>query len=125
MSQQTLSALAEGYALLQNGCLPRDVFDASCSDLLKQLVNNSSVSWADRQQALIASSQHGVCQQVLLEAGQQLWQLRMESCRLATDAGGCFVYDLPVTAVVQRTPGSWTWPEIVDNLLLAIFFAVT
>lgn len=92
MLQQTLDALAEGHAMLQNGLLPQQVFDESCRQLLGRLVNSESISLADRQQALISAKQHSVCQQVLLEAGQQLWQMKMVSWRLATGspgAGGC------------------------------------
>lgn len=84
MAQRTLDALAEGHALLQNDLLPRDVFESSCKELLGRLVSCKSVSWADKQQALVSAKQHGVCEQLLLEAGQQLWHLKMESWRLET-----------------------------------------
>jgi hypothetical protein len=88
--QHVLEELKQVYALLQDGLVEREDYDSACKELVTRLISNKSTTLSDRQQALKAAKQYGVSQAVLLEAGKQLLQLRMDNFRgsvLHADAG--------------------------------------
>ena len=86
MAQQILEELAQGHALLQNGLIEQRDLDYACESLLQRLISSKCISLADKQEALMSAKNYGISQPVLLDAGKQLLQLRVEQCRLSDPA---------------------------------------
>ncbi len=81
MSQPVIKELQQLYDLWQNGLAGRDVYDTAVKEVLGRLLQDDSISLADKQQGLKAAKQYVSNQSLLLEAGKQLVQMRLEHLR--------------------------------------------